>query len=265
MKKIISVILAALLLAGAGAVGASAAIWPEMQLGVPKAVTNDIALMPGITRELSFIPTVTGWYTFEAICDKDHGVGASHSINLTDSNGNTMPGPHIQLFDYTSGTSLKLPGAVSQLSDRQSYSLAAGSEYFVSFRTQWTSPLGVPSDFTDTFELVVREPKDVTNRGSFIVNNVTLKRGAPLRMDQLFAAPPVYNLMRVKVTGYTFGKDNEGYLTANDLGEAALVFYDMAGNQIGSSRVTVVGWWDSLPNFVQWLLRIFAFGWIWMR
>ena len=24
-------------------------------------------------------------------------------------------------------------------------------------------------------------------------------------------------------------------------------------------------WWEKLPNFVQWLLRIFAFGWIWMK
>jgi len=24
-------------------------------------------------------------------------------------------------------------------------------------------------------------------------------------------------------------------------------------------------WWLKLPAFVQWLLRIFAFGWIWMK
>ena len=24
-------------------------------------------------------------------------------------------------------------------------------------------------------------------------------------------------------------------------------------------------WWEKLPNFLQWLMRIFLFGWIWMR
>ena len=33
----------------------------------------------------------------------------------------------------------------------------------------------------------------------------------------------------------------------------------------GTTTATTQKWWEKLPSFVQWLLRIFAFGWIWMK
>jgi len=100
----------------------------------------------------------------------------------------------------------------------------------------------------------------VTGYGNVSPKDVTIGFGQSVRGSDIFPDPPPYGVLRVDVLGDTVDQNLRGVKP----GTSTLVFYNWAGDEVGRSTVTVLNWWQSLPSFLQFLLRWFCFGWLWM-
>jgi len=261
MKKLLGALLALAMLCVFGSlVGAADDLGlTEMELGSPITVT--VGAQAG--AHLAFYPAQSGWYTLEGTATFEE-VYVSFNVSLHENSlvsavrGPLMDHPGTLLLN-NSGTPVAAAGNDRKSGMRSLY-LQAGKSYEVEVRCA-AIVFGSAFGAGDTPTVVVRKAESITGRGTVNANNVVIDNGAPVRMDELFTTSPPYSLMRVSVLGDAVGAD----LIAKKAGASTLVFYDMAGNEVGRSTVTVRQWWESIHPILQSLLRWFAFGWIWMR
>ena len=103
---------------------------------------------------------------------------------------------------------------------------------------------------------------NLTGQGKIQPKDIALNIGETVYASDLFPTQPPYHLLRVEILGNTVGAD----LVAVRVGTSTLVFYDTEDTEVGRCTVTVLAnhWWQTLPDFLQLLLRWFAFGWLWM-
>lgn len=231
----------------------------EMELS--SSVTVTVGAQSG--AHLAFYPAQSGWYTLEGTPTLED-VYVSFNVFLHENSlVSTVKGPLMDhpgtLLLNSGGTPVAAAGNDRKSGMRSLY-LEAGKSYEVEVRCA-AIIFGSAFGAGDTPTVVVRKAETVTGRGSVNANNVVTDNGAPVRMDELFTTSPPYSLMRVSVLGDAVGAD----LIAKKAGTSTLVFYDMAGNEVGRSTVTVRQWWETINPVLQFLLRWLAFGWIWMR
>jgi len=263
MKKLTCAFLALAMLAGlSGFMNVCAAAgdlgFTELLLNTPITVSSD---SNGSAGPLAFYPAQTGWYIFEGTSP-----GESTFLIFTvqlHENG-TVSEVHPPIANSANTILLNGSGApVSTItrgrrnSGMKSLYLESGKSYSVEVRALTGSSAGVAA----TFQVAVLAANSVTGRGTVNARNIELaSAGAIAAAEEIFASPPPYGVLRVSIQGDAVGAD----LVAKKAGVSTLVFYDLAGNEVGRSTVTVLSWWQRLPVFLQVLLRWFVFGWLWM-
>ena len=97
-----------------------------------------------------------------------------------------------------------------------------------------------------------------------IPNNALQSNGTPKEGLEIYYLIPNSTSTEM-MPGETVLRNGTWYMKfyTNHFSDYALAAPEETGS--GTTTTAAQKWWQKLPSFVQWLLRIFAFGWIWMK
>jgi len=238
------------------------------------------ALVPGVPVQVEFagkeaaerasfyfVPQASGWYIFETYGSTN---GEAYTLMPIYENGNDYP---LYGYDFLLLNSKDWHIGSRSVSSKEAsrvITLKAGTEYWITVNSAIVEMQGdwpdwdtaVPAE--NTFQLRVIRAEDEAGRGSVqpkdvkigafrLLNNALL--GDRVRAYQLFPEQlPPYRVLRVEVLGDSVDE----YLSAVKAGQSTLVFYDMAGNEVGRSTVTVswFSWWQTLLTYLRFVLSL---------
>jgi len=281
MKKLMCVLLAVVMLAGLG-VGAVAAIdpedpttWPEIVLDEPADMEWDSEFVYGTFANLifkggyvgyySFVPQDSGWYNLEVLGGQSFN-NSQWLIEAAESaDGRLIPSFMFQLINMSNQLVQCYENLINGANVNSLSYLEKGKGYQVGAIA--VRPFSGKPDIPDgTIQALIKKA-DVTGSGNVQPINVTSSVGGYINIFDIFPVFPSYPVLRVN----TVGDAVDSRLVPKKAGISTLIFYDWDGNEVGRCTVTVeepaltLKWWQSLPTFLQFLLRWLAFGWFWMR
>ncbi len=259
MKRLMSAFLAMVFMFGICAIGGFNAAAEETELVLKLGELQSVTVWINPVT-LYFTPDESGWYTFEGIGPQSST--QAYKFLIPNTEGQILPGNGVNVCllkkDLTPiSNSLAQARDKNSASSRQSVYLVAGRKYEI--ETSSTTFFGFPS--STTYSVVVKKSIDVIGTGPVNANDVEVKFEAPLAGDKIFTTPQPYSILRVEVLGDAVNAD----MVSVKRGESTLVFYDLLGNEVGRSKVTVLPWWENLGWLQKNLLKFLCFGWIWMR
>ena len=303
MKKLLSVLLATLALLGVLAIGVSAATsamenssgvsvgfgavlliwgWPKNQTGA--ALGDQDVTLWYTTGDSLYIIEPPGWYSKEAVLDGDRVVFPEGSI------GNIDPEKLYRLIEPVT------MGDIWQSEPNMGH--GAGGSVFVTpngmlpsyafYATGWGSGGGVFSWHRSTYfrndcRDIAFSPDitvDYYEQGSNVRIATAEGRLEPDRNsnsnDKNFVFK-LHNNYPYDIKWHVdYDKTSEGYKQRL---EAIMHLTDTEGNawrtdryldgtspqELVKAKTGTTKWWNNASPFVQWLLRIFLFGWLWMK
>jgi len=273
MKKFIGILLVAMLLCGFLGLGVAAKdqenplTWPELALG--QQVDLELYTDPddgtqGYVGQYRFTPIESGWYVFRVIFPTSSWLlGTMYAFDFdsvaVQIMGNFGPLLLMNMADQVVNKSefdMLFGGGTSI-----AY-LEGGKEYYV---VAAVASIGGgignpgPEPPVGIYQAVVKKA-NVTGYGKVQPSNLAIDIGEQIGVRALFSDLPPYHVLRVEVLGDAVDQNLRGV----KVGTSTLVFRDIAGTEVGRSTITVGKWWQTLPSFLQLILRWFAFGWLWM-
>ena len=250
MKKYLAVLLAVLIFSGVFAVGASA------------ASTSDTVLVLDYSGSMDGEPLEALKEAAALFCQGVISAAGSHRVALVIYSDDLVTKEYSDeyqaLADFINATYL---GGTTNITA----ALKKAHEYIRASSADVKNVLLMADGMPNDGETSSTGPYTSSDYGSWMYANATYNAAVELRKDcRLYTLGFFHNLVDSEkefATRFMTDLQNEGYWEVNLPEQLQVTFDDI----LSDMQVVTAAWWETIPVWLQWILRYLGFGWIWMK